>query len=189
MADPGSNMRLAGSAAALRRLVRPDVAAMQRRAGGLVLDIRGPLAGGFAYESVRELIVAPPASLDERAGTPFDTVCSFGALAASPCLDSLVASLRPLVASDGRLLFVELDGDAGRWRRRLDRLGRRMWGMSMSRDITGALWAGGFEVIALDRRPLRGGPPGLLRVVVGVARLDPHRLDEPPVVSAAGTAP
>lgn len=189
VADPGSNMRLAGGGTALRRLLGPDVAAMQRRAGGLVLDIRGPLAGGFAYESVRELVVAPPASLDDRAGTPFDTVCSFGALAAAPCLDSLVATLRPLVASDGRLLFVELDGDAGRWRRRLDRVARRMWGMSMSRDITGALWAGGFEVTSLGRRPLRGGPPGLLRAVVGIARPDPHRPGEPAELSATGAAP
>ncbi|MYI56060.1 MAG: hypothetical protein F4062_03365 [Acidimicrobiia bacterium] len=189
MADPGSNMRLAGGGAALRRLLAPDVAAMQRRAGGLVLDIRGPLAAGFAYESVGELVVAPPASLDDRAGTPFDTVCTFGALAAAPCLDSLVAALRPLVASDGRLLFVELDGDARRWRRRLDRLARRMWGMSVSRDITGALWAGGFEVTSLDRRPLQHGPPGLLRVVVGVARPDPHRLGERADVTATGAAP
>lgn len=189
VADPGSNMRLAGGAAALRRLLGPDVLAMQRRAGGLVLDIRGPLAAGFAYESVRELVVAPPAALDDRTGTPFDTVCSFGALAAAPCLDALVATLRRLVASDGRLLFVELDGDAGRWRRRLDRVAGRMWGMSMSRDITGALWAGGFEVISLDRRPLRHGLPGLLRVVVGVARPDPHRLGEPTGLSATGASP
>ena len=186
--DPGSNMRLVGGGTALRRRLRPDVAATQGRAGGLVLDIRGPLAGGFAYESIRELVVAPPASLDDRAGDPFDTVCSFGALAAAPCLDSLVATLRPLVASDGRLLFVELDGDAGRWRRRLDRFARRAWGMSMSRDITGALWAGGFEVISLDRRPLRGGAPGLLRVVVGVARPDPHRFGDPNDRSVTGTA-
>ena len=189
VADPGSNMRLSGDGTALRRLLRPDVLAMQRRAGGRVLDIRGPLAGGFAYESVRELVVAPPASPADRAGNPFDTVCSFGALAAAPCLDSLVATLRPLVASDGRLLFVELDGDGCRRRRRLDRLSRRMWGMSMSRDISGALWAGGFEVISLDRRPLRHGPPGLLRVVLGVARPDPHRLGEPADPSATGVAP
>lgn len=189
MTDPGSNMRLAGGGTALRRRLRPDVAAMQSRAGGLVLDIRGPLAGGFAYESIRELVVAPPASLDDRVGDPFDTVCSFGALGSAPCLDSLVATLRTLVASAGRFLFVELDGDARRWCRRLDGLARRRWGMSMSRDITGALWAGGFEVISLDRRPLQGGAPGLLRVVVGVARPDPHRPGDPAGRSVTGIAP
>lgn len=189
VSDPGSDMRWAGGGTALRRLLRPDAAAMQRSAGGRVLDIRGPLAGGFDYESVQELVVAPPASLDDRAGNPFDTVCSFGALAAAPRLDSLVAALRPLVASDGRVLFVELDGDGRRWCRRLDRPARRLWGMSMSRDITGALWAGGFEVTSVDRRPLRHGPPGLLRVVVGVARPDPHRLGETADLRARGTAP
>lgn len=151
-----------------------------------MLDIGGPLAGGFAYESARELVVAPPVSLDGRDGDPFDTVCSFGALAAAPCLDVLVAELRALVAADGRLLFVELDGDASRHRRRLDRLGWRTWGMSISRDISGALWAGGFEVISLDRRRLRAGRPGLLRVVFGVARHDPHRLGGPADAATAG---
>lgn len=187
--DPGSNMRLAGGSGALRGVLRPDVLAMQRRATGRVLDIRGPLAGGFAYEAVSELVVAPPSSLDDRAGEPFDTVCSFGALAAAPCLETLVATLRPLVAPAGRLLFVELDGDARGWRRRLDRVARRRWGLSMARHVTAALWAGGFEVISLERRPLPGGPPGLLRVVVGVARPDPHRLGEPADLGAAGAAP
>ena len=189
MADPGSNMRLVGgSSGTLRRLLCPEVQDMQRRATGRVLDIRGPLAGGFAYESVRELVVAPPQSLDGRGDEPFDVVCSFGAMAAAPCLETLVAMLRPLVAADGRLLFVELDGDARRWRRRLDGLARRRWGMSMACHITAALWAGGFEVTSLERRPLRGRP-GLLRVVVGVARPDPHRLAEHADPGASGVAP
>ena len=175
VADAGSNLRLSGAGGALRRLLRPEVLALQRRATGRVLDVRGPLAGGFAYESVRELVVAPPESLGERAGEPFDVVCSFGAMAAAPCLEAYVARLRQFVAPEGRLLFVELDGDARRWRRRLDRIARRFWGVSMGRDISGALWAGGFEVISLDRRPLRPGGPGLLRVVVGAARLHPQR--------------
>lgn len=188
-ADPGSNLRFVGAGTSLRRLLRPDVAAMQRRAAGRALDVRGPLASGFAYDSVRELVVAPPSSLADRDEAPFDTVCSFGALAAAPRLEPFVATLLPLTAPDGRLLFVELDGDAGRWRRRLDRVARRMWGMSVSRDITGALWAGGFEVTSLDRRPVCHGPPGLLRVVVGAARRDPHRLGGPAALGAAGTAP
>ena len=179
VADPGSNMRLSGGSGALPRLLRPAVLEMQRSATGRVLDIRGPLAGGFAYESARELVVVPAASLGDRTGEPFDTVCSFGALAAARHLEDLVATLRPIMAPDGRLLFVELDGDARRWRRRMDRIARRFWGASMARDISGALWAGGFEVISLDRRPLRPGGPGLLRVVVGTARLDPHRAGGP----------
>ena len=166
-------MRLVGGSAALRRLLRPAVLDMQRRAAGRVLDIRGPLAGGFDYESVRELVVAPPGALGDRSDEPFDTVCSFGAMAAAPRPETLVATLRPLVAPAGRLLFVELDGDARPWRRRLDRVARRLWGMSMARDISGALWAGGFEVLSLERRPL--GHRGLLRVVVGVARPDTKR--------------
>ena len=192
LADPGSNMRLAGGSGALRRLLRSEVLEMQRRATGRVLDIGGPLAGGFAYESAGELVVAPPQSLGEGGDEPFDVVCSFGAMAAAPCLATLVAMLRPLVASDGRLLFVELDGDARRWRRRLDGLARRRWGMSMACHVTAALWAGGFEVTSLDRRPLRGGSPGLLRVVVGAARPDPNRLGEPTGQldrRAAGVAP
>lgn len=189
VADPGSNMRLAGGGGALRRVLRPEVLAVQRRATGRVLDIRGPLAGGFAYESVRELVVAPPQSLGDRAHEPFDTLCSFGAMAAAPCLETLVATLRPLTAAGGRLLFVELDGDARRWRRRLDGFARWRWGMSMARHVTAALWAGGFEVTTLDRRPLRGGPPGLLRVVVGAARPDPHRLAEPADLGASGVSP
>ena len=188
-ADPGSNMRLTGGGGALRRLLRPEVLATQRRAAGRVLDIGGPLAGGFAYESVSDLVVAPPQSLGERGDEPFDAVCSFGAMAAAPCLATLVATLRPLVASSGRLLFVELDGDARRWRRRLDGLARRRWGMSMARHVTAALWAGGFEVTSVDRRPLRGRSPGLLRVVVGAARPDPHRLGEPADPGTAGAAP
>ena len=166
-ADPGSNMRLVGGSGALRRALRPAVLELQRSATGRVLDIRGPLAGGFAYEAARELVVAPPASLGDRAGEPFDTVCSFGALSAAPCLDSLVAELLLLLAPDGRLVFVELDGDARSWRRRLDGVARRLWGTSMGRDITGALWAGRFEVTSLERRPLRNDARGLLRVVVG----------------------
>lgn len=188
--DPGSNMRIVGGSGALVHRLRPAVADMQRRAVGRVLDIRGPLAGGFAYGEVRELVVAPPAPAVERTGDRFDTICSFGALAAAPTLDSLVAELRESLASEGRLLFVELDGDARRWRRRLDRIARRMWGMAMSRDISGALWAGGFEVTSLDRRPLRCGALGSLRVVVGAARLDPHRAGPPETPqSAAGAAP
>ena len=175
VADPGSNMRLTAGNGSLRRELRDEVLAMQRRAAGRVLDIRGPLAGGFAYESVRELVVAPPQSLGHRADEPFDVICSFGSLAAAPRLDSLVATLGGLLAPDGRLLFVELDGDARRWRRRLDRVARRLWGMSMSRDISGALWAGGFELTSLQRRPLRQRVVGSIRVVVGMARLDPHR--------------
>ncbi|MXV91745.1 MAG: hypothetical protein F4121_02135 [Acidimicrobiia bacterium] len=189
LTDPGSNMSLAGGSGALRRLLRPEVLEMQRRATGRVLDIGGPLAGGFAYESVSELVVAPPQSLGERGDEPFDVVCSFGALAAAPCLETLVAMLRPLVASDGRLLFVELDGDARRWRRRLDGLARRRWGMSMACHVTAALWAGGFEVTSLDRRRLRGRSAGLLRVVVGAARPDPHRLAGHADRSASGVAP
>ena len=94
-----------------------------------------------------------------------------------------VAALRRLLAPDGRLLFVELDGDARRWRRGLDFVARRLWGLSMAHNVTGALWAGGFEVTTLDRRPVRHGPPGLLRSVVGAARPNPH-LPEP-----AGGAP
>lgn len=186
VADPGSNVRLAGGSAALRRLLRDEMLGVQRRATGRVLDIRGPLAGGFAYESVRELVVAPPQSLGERGDEPFDVVCSFGAMAAAPCLETLVAMLRPLVASDGRLLFVELDGDARRWRRRLDGLVRRRWGMSMACHVTAALWAGGFEVTSLERRPLRGGSRGLVRVVVGTARPDPHRPTSQADRSASG---
>ena len=119
--------------------------------------------------------MAPVASLGDRAGEQFDTVCSFGALSAAPCIESLVATLRPMVRSGGRLLFVELDGDARPWRRRLDRVARRRWGMSMAGDITGALWAGGFEVVSLDRRPLRSGGTRLVRVVIGAARPDPDR--------------
>ena len=190
VADPGSNMRLVGGSGALRRALRPAVLELQRSATGRVLDIRGPLAGGFAYESARELVVAPPGALGDRAGEPFDTVCSFGALSAAPCLDSLVAELLALLAPDGRLVFVELDGDARRWRRRLDGVARHRWGVSMGRDITGALWAGGFEVISLERRPLRHGARGLLRVAAGVARPDPHRLDAPAVgAGASGDSP
>lgn len=189
LADPGSNMRLTGGSGALRRLLRPEVLAMQRRATGRVLDIGGPLAGGFAYESAGELVVAPPQSSGAGGDEPFDAVCSFGAMAAAPCLETLVATLRPLVAADGRLLFVELDGDARRWRRRLDGLARRRWGMSMARHVTAALWAGGFEVTSVDRRPLRARSPGLLRVVVGAARPDPHRLAPQADRSASGAAP
>ena len=189
VADPGSNMRLAGGSGKLRRVLRPAVLDMQRRATGRVLDIRGPLAGGFAYESVRELVVAPPQSLGTRADEPFDVVCSFGAMAAAPSLEVLVAMLRPLVVADGRLLFVELDGDARRWRRRLDGLARRRWGMSMACHVTATLWAGGFEVISLERRPLRGGPRGLLRVVIGAARPDPGRPAPHADLSASGASP
>ncbi len=184
-ADPGSDLRLVGGAGTLRRLLRPAVLELQRSATGRVLDIRGPLAGGFAYESARELVVAPAASPGDRTGEPFDTICSFGALAAAHRLEDLVATLRPIMAPDGRLLFVELDGDARRWRRRLDRIARRFWGVSMAGDISGALWAGGFEVISLDRRPLRSGRSGLLRVVVGAARPDLGRADEPGAVRGA----
>ena len=170
--DPDSDMRILLAGGSLRRRLRPAVLETQRRATGRVLEIGGPLAGGFAYESPGELVVAPASSVGEPAREPFDTVCSFGALSAAPSLDSLVATLGGLLTDGGRLLFVELDGDARR-RRPLDRLARRMWGMAMSRDISGALWAGGFEVISLDRRPL--GYRGLLRVVVGVARPDVRR--------------
>ena len=188
--DPGADMRIAGSGGTLRRTLRPEVLEMQRRATGRVLDIRGPLASGFAYGSARELLVAPAASPGARTGEHFDTICSFGALAAARRLDDLVATLRPMLAPGGLLLFVELDGDCRRWRRRLDRAARRLWGLSMACDISGALWAGGFEVISLDRRPLRPGGLGLLRVVVGAARLDPHRAGGPEEPSGApGTSP
>ena len=179
-ADPGADLRLVGGAGTLRRLLRPAVLETQRSATGRVLDLRGPLAGGFAYDSAEELVVRPATAPGGRSDEQFDTICSFGALAAARRLEEFVASLRPLVAPGGRLLFVELDGDARRWRRRLDRIARRFWGASMAGDISGALWAGGFELTSLDRRPLRTRGPGLLRVVVGAARLDPHRSGGPP---------
>lgn len=181
VADPGSDMRIVGGSGTLRRLLRPAVLELQRSATGRVLDLRGPLAGGFAYESAREVVVATAASPVGCSDEPFDTVCSFGALAAAPHLADLVATLRPMTAAGGRLLFVELDGDARRWRRRLDRLARHRWGTSMARDISGALWAGGFELTSLERRPLRPGTAGLLRVVVGAARPDLGRADLPAV--------
>ncbi len=171
-------MRLGDGVAALRVRLRPEVLDIQSRATGRVLDIRGPLASGFSYGSASELVVAPPWSLDERAAEPFDTICSFGAMAAAPCLERLVARLLRLSAPDGRLLFLELDGDARPWRRRLDGLARRYWGLSLGRHISGALWTGGYEVTSLSRYPAPGGPPGLLRAVAGDARPDPHRHGE-----------
>lgn len=168
-------MRILPGGRSLRRVLRPDTLEMQKGAAGRVLDIRGPLAEGFAYDSVSELVVASAHSLVERSGERFDTVCSFGAMSAAPCLETLAETLRSLTAPGGRLLFVELDGDARAWRRRIDRSARRLVGMSMARDISGALWAGGFEIASLDRRPLRAGGPGLLRIVAGTARLDPDR--------------
>lgn len=178
-ADPGSDMRLTGGSGSLRRLARPAVLETQRSATGRVLDIRGPLAGGFVYESASELVVVPAASLGAAPDGPFDTVCSFGALAAARRREDLAARLLSLLAPGGRLLFVELDGDASRWRRKLDRLARRRWGVSMAADISGDLWAGGYEVTSVDRRPLRQGRAALLRVVVGAARPDPHRAARP----------
>ena len=184
--DAGSDMRIVRRGGFLRRVLRPHTLGMQRRAVGRVLDIRGPLAEGFAYDSVRELVVAPATSLAERTGERYDTVCSFGAMSAAPCLETLVETLRSMTAPGGRLLFVELDGDARPWRRRLDRPARRLLGMSMGRDISGALWMGGFELASLDRHPLRPGGPELFRVVLGAARPDPDRADELEAPSARG---
>ncbi len=172
-ADPGADMRLTGGCGPLRRRLRPDVIAMQRRAAGRVLDLRGPLAGGFAYENLQELVVAPVSAVTGRTDAPFDTVCSFGALAAAPSVEGLLAGLRAVMAPGSRLLFVEPDGDARRWRRRLDRVARRLWGMAMARDISGSLWRSGFEVLSIDRRPLRLCGLPLVRVVVGAARPTP----------------
>jgi len=95
---------------------------------------------------------------------------------------------RQVGGADGRLLVVELEGDARRGRRRLDGVARRRWGMSMARHVTAALWAGGFEVTSLDRRPLRGRAKSLWRVVVGAARPDPHRRAAHADPSASGVA-
>ncbi len=170
-------MRILRAGRSLRRVLRPDTLELQRGAVGRVLDVRGPLASGFAYDGVQELAVVPVPALAGVAGERFDTVCSFGALSAAPCLETLVGALGSMTAPGGRLLFVELDGDASPGRRRLDRVARRLLGMSMARDISGALWAGGFEIASLDRRPLRPRGPGLLRIVVGAARPDPDRAE------------
>ncbi len=172
-ADPGADMRLTGGCGPLRRRLRPDVIAMQRRAGGRVLDLRGPLAGGFAYENPQELVVAPLSALAGRADAPFDTVCSFGSLATAPSAEEFLAGLRAVMAPGSRMLFVEPDGDARRWRRRLDRVARRLWGMPMARDVSGDLWRGGFEVLSIGRRPLPLCGLPLVRVVVGAARPAP----------------
>ena len=172
-ADPGADMRLVGGCGPLRRRLRPDVIAVQRRAVGRVLDLRGPLGGGFAYENPHELVVASLPALADRAETPFDTVCSFGALAAAPAAGEFLAGLRAVMAPESRLLFVELDGDARRWRRVLDVAARRLWAIPTARDISGILWRGGFEVVSIQRHPLRIGGMPLLRYVVGAARPAP----------------
>ena len=171
--DPGADMRLAGGCGPLRRRLRPHVIAMQRRAVGRVLDLRGPLAGGFAYENPQELVVAPLSALADRAGAPFDTVCSFGALAAATAVEEFLAGLRAVMAPGSRLLFVEPDGDARRWRRLLDVAARRLWGIPTARDISGILWRGGFEVVSIERHPLRIGGMPLVRFVMGAARPAP----------------
>jgi hypothetical protein len=187
--DPGSDMRILRFGESLRRVLRPAVIESQRAAAGRVLDVRGPLASGFAYEGIRELVVDPAPALAEVRGERYDTVCSFGAMSATRCLEELVETLLSLTAPGGRLLFVELDGDASAGRRRLDRGARRLLGMSMARDISGALWAGGFEIASLDRRPLRSRGPGFLRFVVGAARPDPDRADggEAPAATGGGS--
>lgn len=179
-------MRILRAGGSLRRVLEAETIELQRAAVGRVLDVRGPLASGFAYESIRELVVDPAPALADVSDEPFDTVCSFGAMSAAPCLEESVATLLSMTAPGGRLLFVELDGDARPWRRRLDRVARRLLGASMARDISGALWAGGFEIASLDRRPLRSGGRGLLRIVIGSARPDPDRADRTAAPGAAG---
>lgn len=183
-------MRILRAGGSLRRALRSETLELQRSAAGRVLDVRGPLAGGFAYDGIGELVVVPAPALAGVTGEQFDTVCSFGAMSAAPCLETLVGALGSMTAPGGRLLFVELDGDARPWRRRVDRVARRLLGMSMARDISGTLWAGGFELASLDRLPVRPRGPGLLRVVVGAARPDPDRAqgrDAQP--DAGGSAP
>ena len=152
----------------LSRLLLPVIRGAQQRAVGRVLDLRGPLATGFAYGNASELLVSKHPCRTAQ-GT-FDTVCSFGVLSAALDLRSVLESVHAFMGGESRFLFVELDGGAARWRRLLDGPVRLFWGISASRDISGALWSTGFELLYLNRRVvyLLGFAP--VRVVFGVAR-------------------
>ncbi len=153
-----------------RRLYRL-VSAAQRAAVGRVLDLRGPLASGFAYERASDLVVARIGG--SSANSPFDTVCSFGALSEVEELQFGLEYIRAAMGSHSRLLFVELDGEASRWRKLLDGSVRLIWGVSASRDISGTLWRSGFELLYLQRWPVPVLGPVTVKVVYGVARLNP----------------
>ena len=152
----------------LSRLLLPTIKGAQQRAAGRVLDLRGPLATGFAYGNASELLVSKYPCRTAQ-GT-FDTVCSFGALSAAVDLCSVLKSVHAFMGGESRFLFVERDGGASRWRRLLDGPVRLVWGISASRDISGALWSAGFELLYLDRQVvyLLGYVP--VKVVFGVAR-------------------
>ena len=152
----------------LARRVLPLVHGAQLRAEGRVLDLRGALATGFAYESASELVVAKSPSHAGKGA--FDTVCSFGALSAAVDPSAVLKSVRADLDKEGRFLFVELDGGAARWRRLLDGPVRLIWGVSASRDISGAIWKAGFELLHLDRGTVYLLNFVPVEVVSGIAR-------------------
>ena len=75
------------------------------------------------------------------------------------------------MGKNGRLLFVELDGGANRWRKLFDRPVELLWGISPSRDVSGILWATGFELLHMQRKTVRFFGPLTVKVACGVARL------------------
>ena len=159
--------------ASLARLLNPVVVGAQRVAFGRVLDLRGPLASGFSYAADVELLVGRPRN--SAVEGCFDTICSFGSLSAAANLPALLAEVRAVMGKRGRLLFVELDGGANRWCKLLDRPVEVLWGISPSRDISGILWATGFELLYMQRKTVRFFGPLTVKVVYGVARLGPGR--------------
>lgn len=163
--------------ASLTRLLNPVVVGAQRVAFGKVLDLRGPLASGFSYADDVELVVGRPQS--SAVEGCFDTICSFGSLSAATNLHALLAELSALMGKKSRLLFVELDGGANRWRKLFDRPVELLWGISPSRDVSGVLWATGFELLYMQRKTVRFFGPLTVEVAYGVARLGPGRAHNP----------
>lgn len=105
------------------------------------------------------------------AGERFETVVSVFQLASSTDLDGTLATLRAVLAEDGRLLFVEPSaqlGLAGRLQRAVAPLGG-VTGWRADRDIPAELRASGLSVIDIRRHRVPTLQPWLRQVLEGIA--------------------
>jgi SAM-dependent methyltransferase len=143
-------------------------------ATGAVLDVGGYAFNGPDYPPGVEVHDVLPSEVSGLPDESFDTVVCTFVLCSVDDPRALLASIGDVLASDGRLLFLEhvrgggLRGLAQRaaapaWTRVFD-------GCHPDRDTVGAVRTAGFLITDLDRFPMRFAAPMIVPAVAGAAK-------------------
>ena len=144
-------------------------------AGGRVVDIGGYLDNGPHYPPGVAVHDVAAGDIDALPDAAFDTVVCTLTLCTVDDLAGSLATLRRVLAPDGRFLFLEHVRAAGA-RGLAQRLARPGWsrafnGCHPDRDTVAAVREAGFFISDLDRFAFRSAAPVISPGVQGIARI------------------